>query len=321
MSMELSHHDQLLEQVVREPAIQQMQNELAIYNASILEDPDMTVDEVQKAIDDLNEKYMPLLQNGATISGYMEFPKPGSRRSETGEFETESRYYDEQAVEVYGFIMASEKVHLSEDDVLSHSIIALNIGRNAEPDECELEEEDVLMYMGVARVERTNIEPFKMSPERARAWVEYYYPDALLELETRLLNAPNEAQALVDLTGFAVELHDDEHLERSRQAFMVYLNSMLRFDTNVPYMANMEGFVYVPDGDGHSKGFVADGHYLTYFHECYMVPGDLDVSRIHIPMVELSVIHPDFDGDDRKLLMQPDTIKSASSIRQTYYGQ
>lgn len=321
MSMELSHHEQLLDQIIVEPEVLKMQDELRLYNAAILEASEVTEKEVQQLVEDLNDKYMPMFKNGATISGYMEFPKPGSRNLETQTFETESRYYDEQEVEVYGFMVASEEVRVSEDAGLSRPVIALNIGRNAEPEECELEDDDVEMYMGMVRAERVDIVPFTMSPERARAWVEYYYPDALLELETRLLNAPHEGQALVNLAGFSVELHNDEHLARSRQAFTVYLNSMLRFDMKVPYMANMEGFVYVPDGNEHSRGFVSDGNYLTYFHEFFIVPDDLDESVVHIPMVELTVIKSDFDGIDQELLSHIETIKAATSIRQNYYGR
>lgn len=320
MSMELSHHEQLLEGVMVEPAIQEMRKELTTYNASIIENADVTTDEVERIIDDLNEKYMPIFENGATISGFMEFPKPGSLRSETGEFETENRYYDEQEVEVYGFVVGSSEVRFSDDDVLIQPIIELHIGRNAEPHEKELETENVEMYVGMVRPEQVSIEPNTMSPERARAWLEYYYPDALVDLETRILNASNEAQGLVNLAGFSIELNNDEYLNRSRQALSMYLDTMLRFDMNVPYTTNMEGFVYVPDGEGaHSKGLISDGYYLTYFHQFYVVPDDLGESPVHVPMVELSVIHPDVDGDDYEVISPIETIKSSSSIRQISY--
>lgn len=320
MTMELSNHEQLLGDVMIEPSIRKMRDELTTYNASILENSDVTVAEMESVLEDLNEKYMPILQNGAFISGYIEFPKPGTRDAETGEFELESHYYDEQTVEVYGFIIASSKIELSDEDILFQPVIALNVGRNIEPQERELEGGAVEMYVGMVRPEQADIEPFAMSPERARAWLEYYYPDALVDLETRILNAPNEAQGLVNLTGFSIELQNDEYLDRSRQALGIYLDTMLRFDTKVPYLANMEGFVYVPNQGAHSRGLIADGQYLTYFHEFYIVPDDLEESMVHIPMIKLSVVHPDFDSNDHEILCVMETVKSASSIRQTYYG-
>lgn len=318
MSMELSPEVRLLEQVVQDPAIARLQKEVRELNELLAVSNEVTKQELEAIAYDLDAKWLPLLKHGAVISGVMKFPKPGSFNPETGEFEVEERYYDEQPVQIQDFVIASDHIRLDEENVITHPVIALRVARDRE--EYEVDKGDVESYVGTAFPERVEISPFMMSFERAKAWLEYHYSEALEDMEARILNASGSAQALVNLNDFSVELHHDETIDQARQAFSVYLENMIPFEYQVPYSAVIEGTGYVPKDDGHAEAYIAENNYLVYFYDFYLVSGDgVDEGR-YFPLVKLNILHPDNDHSDLEVIAELSSIQSVSSIREAHYG-
>lgn len=312
MSTELSPDIHLLEQVLQDPAIAALQSDVRTFNEALSKVPNLTTGEINDIVDDLNERWMPLLVNGVLVSGTMHFPKPGSSDPETGEYEVEERFYNDQMIQVDGIVSV---------DVVRNgakvNVIALSVLRNREENEKDLE--GVLRYSGIAFLEDLQIEPLIMSFERARAWLEYHYPDELVEIETRILNADNECESLLSLKGLSIDLHNDETMDMARQAFSVYLEKMIIFEKSVPYHASIEGKIFIPEDEGHVAAYISEHQSLVYFGGLYLFSEHTDDGRAHIPLIEVALLSKDADKPDSNVIVDVSSLQSVRSIRQLYY--
>jgi hypothetical protein len=77
----------------------------------------------------------------------------------------------------------------------------------------------------------------------------YRFPDAAADIDSAILNSSNECSAVESLADVSISLGIHESPEDVR-AIAEYVNSLLDFDTKVPYQMEFQGPCYVVDDEG-----------------------------------------------------------------------
>lgn len=117
---------------------------------------------------------------------------------------------------------------------------------------------------GQVAVDEQNIFEYEsLTPARANAWLDVYYPDLKEELVGLLVAADTEVEATLLLAQQLFPVTDMAKIQRKelQKHLEVYLNDYLRYDQNVPYLAEVLGTCeMLPDGAGTFKDYdIQDG--------------------------------------------------------------
>lgn len=306
---------EFLDNVWQDPIVNQMRSEIQDYN-TLLRTEDTTPEELESITAELAEGWGGLLESGIRVTGYMTFPKIGAQRREDGTFETERVLYEDYEVQVKGFFGEPIPITLDDEQVACTHKLKLAVDRTTHNTETEQDE----THTGVLDLDEADVTISNMSLERAKAWLEYHHSDDLEELESRILNADSgEGTATLSLNGFSVMLNKDDVENRSRQAFNIYLEHLLNYDSEVPYHAAVNGRCFViseEEGDWREAS-VDESRWLVMIDEIVMATTGGDDQ--HIPLLSVNLLFADKDAPSQAILFPIDSIQNLVSIRDIFY--
>lgn len=226
-----------------DPLLQETLNQAVDYN-EYLSDLDVSREEVADVVRDLDEKWSALLGSTVVASGQMVFPFVDAE----GEVTYQSDLYDNEEV-LFGGAYALPLDPLEEEP--TRFKIGIEFKREA-----LLPDGRPAILDGIAKPEDVlKLEfPTAMSLDRARSWLEYYYPDAIDDIDMAVLNeADNECDQLLALADVKVRLPKDtsdvEADTLTSTALRCYTRSFVMIDEDLPYQLEFQGAAWTVDGD------------------------------------------------------------------------
>lgn len=224
--------------------------------------------------------------------------------------------------------MAEDKPMLSKGFIVEelNGVAAIKLLGVCPPSEdTSFEQVPVTMNFGVdlslVDVDFPNI----MSAERARAWLQEFYPDLINEIDERLLNHDGDsATSILALRGLDLTPLDasGDMIMRSCQALHHYLNSVIEPDSVLPYAVSCEGYVAFPEPDGETS-------FMYLKNKCdlmnleqislYQFPGDDNELKIRIVLVGQTA--GEDEGKYADVVVGVDSITDMHTVWSLYYNQ
>lgn len=171
---------------------------------------------------------------------------------------------DEIEVVSQGFIIYSQPVEIEGEQVAERWRVGhtFTMGEG-EPAQAFLLKNTMTLY-GCAPLSDIMIEYPHQSAKVLGEKLNYFYPDIMEELDSRVLNAANECDAVESLHDFKIPVKPEDSQDELR-TFVEYLDQVISFDKNVPYRMKLSGLIYVQhDDDNVAPRYVQDLNLFGY---------------------------------------------------------
>lgn len=226
-----------LEVATREPVIQRILDQMATLNEILLHDSDnITEEDIVTFVVDLDRQWLPMLDEEMIISGGLRIRKTGDVRH--GGCVVDYREPGSEFVDtiVPGSVAISKGVvaEIGTDNVYRFKLIAQMNNTYFDPDDGLVEKTEIITIdPRYAEVEFDNV----VSPERARAWLECYYPDILAEIDVRVFSHDGgSAESILCLRDIDIsDIGKDEKPDFVAKLLSLYINSVVEPDVQLPY--------------------------------------------------------------------------------------
>lgn len=291
---------------------------------------ELSDDEVEEIVDDLNEQWKMFLGEEASLSGLATFADPEGC-TDTGSYVYKKDSHNGLTVVLceFGVDWMPERVNVGGEQVeLKRRAIVLSLLREEDGDDPEEVESE--FFSGFANIEEVDLSLYDMAAEQGIAHIAYFYPALAREINTIIESGgereDNMTLALRELT---IPAFDGDE---SATAFELYLNELMDYDEQLPYMCKVRGSIYEStpeDSDGYDEDAewheagdyqpvrVQDSqlyfiHYLTY-----QVTDKKGVAGLHLVATQ-----PDQDknSDGHSYLIPVRSLRDFQSVRSAMYS-
>ena len=179
-------------------------------------------------------------------------------------------------------------------------------------------------------IEGTHLEFTKMSRERARAWLEAFYPDLIAHIDDVLFNGDEDESEVMSALGgliFDQATYGDD-LERVEQSVALYLEDVLKFDTTLPYVIGVSGKIgyYNPQTEQYEVERSTSNGYPVLFMLKALCTATLsetpdDIGKRTLSLGGKLILDVDREVPGRKVIIPLDTLTSFKAVRDEYYNQ
>lgn len=232
-----------LEIATREPAVQSVLDQMATLNEMLSNGSDgITEEDIVNFVADLDRQWLPMLDEEMTISGGLRIRKTGHVRH--GGCVVDYRDPGSEYVDtvVPGSVALSKGIaaEIGSDSVYRFKLIAEMKNTYLDPDDGLVERTEIITIdPRYAEVEFNDV----VSPERARAWLECYYPDILAEIDVRIYSHDGgSAESILSLRGIDVSaIGRDDKPDFAARVLSLYLVSVIEPDVQLPYAIIFNG--------------------------------------------------------------------------------
>lgn len=232
-----------LEIATREPVVQRVLDQIATLNEMIMHDRDgMTEEDIVAFVVELDRQWLPMLDEEMAISGGFRIRKAGDVRH--GGCVIDYRDPGSEFVDTIasGSTAISKGVvaEIGTDDLYRFKLIAQMKNTYFDSDDGLVERTEIITIDPTyAEVEFDKI----VSPERARAWLECYYPDMLAEIDVRIFDHDGgSAESILSLRDIDMsDIGKDDRPDFVAMLIGVYLNSVIEPDRQLPYAFIFDG--------------------------------------------------------------------------------
>jgi hypothetical protein len=322
-----------LETASEEPLLSNAREKALIFNTLLSEANQVTVDSLRSIVEELDSEIYPFMSSKATVSGIVRFKNPYTDG-------IEETYFDDLDVTFQGFVVVKKELSdaeysdtfIEEDLITGEKIVvgkqqvaicahvpSKSLIENCDPD---LDQYTLVVSVDIG----ASVEFGAISPDRARAWLETSYPDAINELDQFLYSSDfeQEGELLDRLKDFKIDVTDVEDVYMLQHCLEVYINTALPFDKEVPYSCCLDGAALVDEGDieGYREAYVSsnDEPRLVFINRIMcIVSSDKDVSMMGL-YAEINALTKDHTAVSQVAVVHLGSIKNAMSIRYAYYS-
>lgn len=257
-----------------------------------------------------------------TVSSYMNMPAlaTGIIRWPDGEGSLRENYIEDVAVVFKGFNAYKE----DEDAPPKITMIVNALARQALPEDM-LNEDNADFFVNVIADFGTSFDFGGMTPNHARDWLDYFYPNIVKDIDYRVFdeNAKDETDQIMSMKGFDLYNHPSEDYDALFQAASAYIEGVIRVDPEVPYIIWFnDGICYVYEEDEFVKVNTEIGApRLISSPSINYVRVNNDESGEHVLCLGGKVVSEDVEESAEQVWVPITSIKALSSLRRLYYDQ
>lgn len=316
----------------------------------MLKTTDMTFEDTQEQLDDLNARASKYIGSRAVLHGRARFAEISRQDDTDGDEDGSSdtmyaakgdpskvsmqigskRYFEDLTVTFDGFRVIEEPIEIDGEVIAMDRKAAILITRPATAYETKLRP-DVEAFTGLAEVREAHLEFASMSAERAGMWLEYFAPDVKEEIDDVILNAVSPRDAFLSLKKLAFTPPSEGLAHEFELALDVYLDSIMEIDHEVPYVVSLnDGQVIVEKSailensdKSYTEGTITGATYLVKLKKVLTWKAVVDESEkmALIPHVRMSVLKSDPNNPPVELIVPSPRIDDIRSVRDEFYGK
>lgn len=304
-----------LDAALYDPIVKSAVDNARLYN-QLLAEQSLDKDGLIAIINELDYALSPLIKCPVGLYGNVEV-------IDTEGDKTRKYVEDNQAI-FNGFTIDPIPVYADGELVDTRNVIKFHLYISITDE--NIEDAGEATHIGaVAELDAVNLEfSNAVSYERSKAWLKSYCPEIIDEIDARIMNTDGtEADAVMSLRGFKLDLDDVDNKELALSCISVYLSDSIQIDTQVAYSCNMNGNVFLYDGDDYSElAYIKTESRLGLASDIRVIGfrSDDNPSPTYLVGVEMQIVHPDRNQATIHCVVPIDTFKSFVSLRSTYYG-
>jgi len=303
-----------------DPLLRRMFDKITTYNQLLAEQP-VDLDTITEIVNDVNEEWEELLGEDAVMTGLASYMIEDAEELRPDTIRKD--YYENQTVSFRGVLAHAREFGEPSGDEPTWYDLRIGLIREGLDSRA-----NHLIMNGSARIDDIISFEFEefMSPERARGWLEYHFPDMISDIDHEVFKeATDECERIMRLAEYEWKLTDTPHgedeafLHKTKAALQVYLASLFSFDRQLGYELFADGSAWLHHRSGELQWvqFTAGALATVKSVEWEAAPeDDDDVVRPHLRML---LHHDDMDDAPIELTVPLTSIDHLGSIRATFY--
>ena len=319
-SSEQTYFDQLAA-LHMDPLISKIFGKINDYNHKLSGQP-ASGDKILQAINEINTEWEHLLGEQAVVTGRLSFWDKATNRLDMQNYVP--GFYESQNVVFHGVaprFSASNTIDEVRDGSRMCELILLF---GSEDINYEGEAYTTTAIGTVYDID--NIEFYHtMSPERAKLWLEHYLPDEIAKID-EMISSPGreECELVMRLKGMQINLRqlhevDEATIILTENALTAYLESIISFDQEVPYLVTVSGRVWILVEDNTAERFDLEAKSIAKINRIIWQCGPDDDFGIVRPILEAEFLAPEKDLAGSPLLVPLAVVDDIQSIRYDFF--
>jgi hypothetical protein len=165
-----------------------------------------------------------------------------------GSDEPSKDYYENVQFISHGFNIIREPIMVDDEEVATRATVMHQfiMGHNSGGSPLYSKKET---YYGLARLDEVIVKPIMRSVVSVARELEYDLPDVIDYIDSALLNCKNECEAVKCLAPLSIASSPDDD-PSSLQGLQTYVDKLIEFDRQVPYVMTVESDFFVVDEAG-----------------------------------------------------------------------
>ncbi len=294
------------------------------YN-ELIEGEFISPEQVNAIMNELDGHWRQLLQREATFTGVAAFLHVDTRGSDG----TPTKEFYEDEYLVFNGVMPAELESIyvldeKTDTLVEHHTYKLRLQLIREALD---KDGKITKLKGVADIDDVISLQIRdtISVEGARKWLSYYHADDIDYIEIDLFNeAREECEKALRLGEHTVDVGgphkgDEAMALRSSQALNAFTNSLISFDTDAPYLLQVEGYVWDPGASGAIEPSYAKGKQIAVVEKIVWLRPVGETRQIVVPHIATRLLHENAQTPSTSLLIPLSIVTSLRSYRYDYY--
>lgn len=298
-----------------DPLLSEVFTEMKEYDA-LLAGEYIGHNEVVEITNSLDSQWNQLMGASVKLTGIVAFPEGGVYCDDDN---LTPGYWADQEMFFFGALPVPVNTNYADEthEYVFRLRLARNLGTPEEPQ----------WQLGIADTgELASIEiPGMMSSEAARAWLWYYHPEVIQEIDVALLNpATEECEMVMKLRDAAMDMRmgfsdGKEFDERSVHALNVYMHALFAFDDDIGYEIGVQGAVWTPRDEGGYEAAYVGGRTVAAVDALVWTSAVNEPEYLVRPHLVVRFLSDDKDDAGMHLLMPLTTATHFISMRYQYF--
>lgn len=319
-SSEQTYFDQLAA-LHMDPLISKIFDKINKYNRKLSDQP-ANIDEILEAINEINTEWEYLLGEQAVVTGRLSFWDEATNSLDMQNHVPS--FCESQNVVFRGVVAQFSASDAMAEAMGGRRIYQLLVLFGSEDINDEGEAYTTTASGTVDDIAKIEFN-YAMSPERAKLWLEHYLPDEIAKID-EMISSPGreECELVMRLKGMQINLRqlhevDEATIVLTENALTAYLESIISFDQEVPYLVTASGRVWRLVEDNTAKRFDLEAKSIAKINRIIWQCGPDDDFGIVRPILEAEFLAPEKDLAGSPLLVPLAVVDDIQSIRYDFF--